>query len=118
MPHPSAYKSLELFNLSKKLVVSCYDLTHNLPEEESANLTRYIRTAALTCHVNVAQGVFIKKWKNRDRFIEKAQNALVVIDAALEVLLEVKLAAEDQCREVLELSSVVYQSLDILKKDK
>jgi four helix bundle protein len=118
MPYPYSDKSLEIFNLSKKMVVACYALTHMLPNEEKTNLTRYIRTAALSAHVHIAQGIFLKKRSKRDRYISRAQNALVVIDASVEVLIEVGFAKDDQAREVMDLSSVLYQTIDGLKKDK
>ena len=54
MPKTTGYKSLDIYTLSKELVVACYELTHELPSEEKTNFTRYIRTAALNFHVNVA----------------------------------------------------------------
>ena len=113
MPKATAYKSLEVYNLSKKLVAACYELTHDLPAEEKSNLTRYIRTAALTVHINVAQGAFLKSRK-RKKFIRAAQNALVIIDAATEVLVEVRFATSDQIDTILALSSSCYQQLDQL----
>lgn len=113
MAKQASYKGLELYNLSKKLVIACYELTHELPTEEKTNFTRYIRTAALSLHVNVAQGAFLKS-KKRKKFIKGAQNALIIIDAATEILVELKLATQDQADLVNALSSSCYQLLDEL----
>jgi len=113
MPKLSGYKSLEVYNLSKKLVIACYELTHELPPEEKTNFTRYIRTAALSLHVNVAQGVFLKS-KKRKKFIRIAKNALIIIDAASEILVELKLATQEQIDVITSLSSSCYQLLDEL----
>jgi four helix bundle protein len=110
------YKGLEVYNTSKKLVVACYELTHDLPEEERTNLTHCIRSAALKVHINVAQGAFLRKVKRRKKFIRNAQSALIVIDAATEVLVEVGFAKPDQLNELLQLSSACYQLLGELKK--
>jgi four helix bundle protein len=59
MPAQPVYKTLEVYNLSKKLVVACYELTHDLPLEEKTNLVQYIRTAAVTVHLNITQGTFL-----------------------------------------------------------
>jgi hypothetical protein len=64
----------------------------------------------------VAQGAFLKKKKKRRKFVEAAQNALVVIDAIMEVLVEVKFITEDQTDELIRLSSQCYQLLDELLK--
>jgi four helix bundle protein len=116
MPPPPPYHALDAYNLSKKLVVACYELTHSLPQEEKTNLTQYIRTAGLTVHLAVAQGAFLKKKKKKEKYMNRAQNALLVINAAIEVLLEVKLVNEGQTTELMELSSSCYQLLDRLKK--
>lgn len=113
MPKPSGYKSLEVYNLSKKLVIACYELTHELPAEEKTNFTRYIRTAALNLHVNVAQGVFLKS-KKRKKFTRNAKNALIIIDAATEILVELNFATQEQTDVVISLSSSCYQMLDEL----
>lgn len=113
MPKPSGYKSLEVHNLSKKLVIACYELTHELPSEEKTNFIRYIRTAALNLHVNVAQGVFLKS-KKRKKFIRNAKNALIIIDAATEILVELNFATQQQTDVVTSLSSSCYQMLDEL----
>lgn len=113
MPKAGSYKALDVYNLSKKLVVACYELTHELPAEEKTNFTRYIRTAALSLHINIAQGVFLKK-KKRKKFLRNAKNALVIIDAATEILVELKFATQEQIDVITALSSSCYQMLDEL----
>lgn len=113
MPKSAGYKSLEVYNLSKKLVVACYELTHELPAEEKTNFARYIRTAALNLHINIAQGVFLKR-KKRKKFLRNAKNALIIIDAATEILVELKFATQEQIDIITALSSSCYQLLDQL----
>jgi four helix bundle protein len=113
MPKATGYKSLEVYNLSKKLVIACYELTHELPNEEKTNFSRYIRTAGLSLHVNVAQSVFLKS-KKRKKFIRNAKNALIVIDAATEILVELRFATQEEVDVITSLSSSLYQSLDDL----
>lgn len=115
MPAPTNYRKLEAYNLAKKLVVDCYELTHDLSPEERTNLAKYIRTAAVTVFLNIAQGIFLKKKKKRRKFMDSAQNALVIIDAAIEVLLEVGLAKEEQTKNIVDSSSVLYQMIDSLQ---
>lgn len=111
MPKTAGYKNLEVYNLSKRLVIACYELTHELPSEEKTNFTRYIRTAALSLHLNIAQGVFLKS-KKRKKFVRAAKNALIIIDAATEILVELNFATQDQIDVITSLSSSCYQSLD------
>lgn len=111
-------KSFDIFALSKKLVIACYALTESLPREEKTALTQYIRNAALKAHINITQGAFLKKKKAKKKFLRAAQNSLVVMDAALDVLVEVGLVKEEATTEVAQLSSTCYQLLGRLKKEK
>jgi four helix bundle protein len=113
-----SFKSFDIFELSKKLVLACYSLTANLPSEEKTNLTQYIRNAALSAHINITQGAFLKKKKAKKKFMAGAKNSLVIIDAAVDVLVEVGLVKEEDTNEVAQLSSTCYQLLDRLKKEK
>lgn len=113
MPKATGYKSLEVYNHSKQLVIACYELTHELPAQEKTNFSRYLRTAALSLHVNVAQGAFLKS-KKRKKFIRAAKNALIIIDAATEILVELNFATQEQVDAITSLSSSCYQLLDEL----
>ena len=118
MPSLPPYKTLDVYTISKKLVVACYELTHDLPAEEKTNLVQYIRTAAVTVHLNIAQAALLKKKKKKRKFIKTVQNALVVIDAAVAVLVEVGFVNEYRSTELTELSAACYQVMESLKKDK
>ena len=113
MLSPKTYKGLEVYNLSKKIVIACYELTHELPTEEKTNFTRYIRTAALNLHINIAQGAFLKS-KKRKKFVRAAKNALIIIDAASEILVELKMATQEQIDVITSYSSSCYQLLEEL----
>jgi len=111
-------KNFDIFDLSKKLVVACYSLTDNLPPEEKTNLIQCIRNAALSVHLEILQCTFLRKEKGKKNHIRNAKNSLVVIDAAIDVLIEVGLIKEKDRSEVMQLSSTCYQLLDRLKKEK
>lgn len=113
MAKTAAHKRLEAFNHSKKLVIACYELTRDLPTDEKSNFSRYIRTAALDLHIKVAQGAFLKS-KKRKTFIREAKSALVIIDAATEILVDLGMATQQQVDVVTRLSSGCYQLLDEL----
>ena len=113
-----SFKGFDIFEFSKKLVIACYALTATLPAEEKTNLTQYIRNAALSAHLSITHGAFLKKKKARKKYIRSAKNSLVIIDAAIDVLIEVKLIREQDTTEVMQLSSTCYQLLDRLQKEK
>lgn len=117
MSEAATHKSLDIFTSSKKLVVACYALTNSLPPEEKTNLRFYIRNAALTAHLAISQGAFLKKNKAKKKFLQKAKNSFVIIDAAVDIVTEVGFVKEEETREVLELSSLCFQQLDDLLKE-
>lgn len=118
MSRTYSLKSFDIFELSKKLVVASYALTKNLPPEEKTALAQYIRNAALAVHFNIAQGAFLRKKKKKKKFLREAKNSLIIIDAAVDVLVEVDFVKAEETNEVMQLSSTCYQLLDRLKKDK
>jgi hypothetical protein len=63
--------------------------------------------------VNVAQGVFLKS-KKRKKFIRGAKTALIIIDAATEILVELRFATQEEVDVITSLSSSLYQLLDEL----
>ncbi len=117
MPDLPAYQILEAYTLSKKLVVACYELTQDLPAEEKTNLSQYIKTAAITIYLNVAQGIPFKK-KQRRKFRTTIYNALAVIDASVDALVETGLTNKDRPAAVTGLTLSLYQLLEKLKKEK
>jgi four helix bundle protein len=114
MPAPSSNKKPEVYNLARKLVVDCYELTEDLPVEEKTNLTKYIRTAAVTVFLNIARGISLKKRKKKKKFIESAKNNLLVINAAMEALADVGLIQQEQIKPIVDSASALHR---LLKKE-
>lgn len=117
MPQTAVYKTLDLYNLSKKCVAACYELSSSLPTEEKTNLSHHLRQAGISAHVAIAQGVFLKKKKSRLKFLLDGQRNLTVIDAIVDVLIELEFIKEEASAELISLSSACYEGLEELKKD-
>lgn len=65
--------------------MACYRLTTILPPEEKFGMTSQIRRAALSVHLNIAEGASGRSDAERKRYYEIARGSLVEIDAALDV---------------------------------
>jgi four helix bundle protein len=52
-----AHTRLDAFTLTKEFVLSCYKASKQLPSEEKFNRTQQLRRAALSVHLNLAEGV-------------------------------------------------------------
>jgi four helix bundle protein len=108
--------SSDLLRCSKQFVMSCYAITSEFPGEEKTNLFRYIRTAGLLTHINIVQALSVKKKKKRKVFIREARQGLIVVNAALDVLVEAGFTPEGDVQPLKEQVRRCYELLDKLKK--
>lgn len=68
--------------------MECYKMTKTLPAEERFNMVQQIRRAALSVHLNIAEGSSGKSLPERKRFYEIARSSVIEIDAALDIASE------------------------------
>ena len=83
-----AHTKLDVFIVSKAFVLSCYKETKSFPDEEKFGMISQIRRAALSIHLNVAEGCSRKSLTERKRFYEIARGSIIEIDAALDIAVE------------------------------
>ena len=79
------HQKLEVYQSSKIFVLECYKLTKNLPADEKFGMISQIRRAALSVHLNIAEGASRKSATERKRYYEIARGSIVEIDAAPDV---------------------------------
>lgn len=80
-----AHTRLDVFQESKALVLECYNITKGFPTEEKFSLVQQIRRAALSVHLNIAEGCSRKSEPERKRFFEIARGSAIEVDTALDV---------------------------------
>jgi four helix bundle protein len=107
------HQSLDLYKISRSFVLECYKLTKHLPPDEKFGMITQIRRAALSVHLNIAEGASRKSEAERKRFYEKARGSIIEIDAALDI-------AKDLCYlqdYVLEdIGTIMVRCFQILSK--
>ncbi len=79
------HQKLDVYHTSKKFVFECYKLTQSLPAEEKFGMISQIRRAALSVHLNIAEGSSRKSETERKRYYEIARGSIIEIDAALDI---------------------------------
>ena len=79
------HQKLDLYGFSRKFVLECYRLTKHLPPDEKFGMISQIRRAALSVHLNIAEGASRKSEAERKRYYEIARGSIVEIDAALDI---------------------------------
>ncbi len=79
------HQKLEVFIVSRQFVLECYRLTKILPTDEKFGMISQIRRAALSVHLNIAEGASRKSETERKRYYEIAKGSIVEVDAALDI---------------------------------
>ncbi len=74
-----SFEKLEVWQLSRKLVLEIYKTTSFLPKEELYALTSQLRRAAISVSSNIAEGSSRKSPKDQARFSEIAYSSLIEV---------------------------------------
>lgn len=84
------HQKLDIYGMSRQLVLECYKLTQRLPSDERFGMITQIRRAALSVHLNIAEAASRKSESERKRFYEIARGSVIEIDAALDIASDLK----------------------------
>lgn len=79
------HQKLNIYNVSRSFVLECYRLTKILPSDEKFGMISQVRRAALSVHLNIAEGSSRKSEAERKRYYEISRGSIIEIDAALDV---------------------------------
>lgn len=79
------HQKLDIYSVSREFVFECYKLTKTLPDSEKFGMISQIRRAALSVHLNIAEGSSRKSEAERKRYYEIARGSVIEIDAALDI---------------------------------
>ena len=83
-------QNLDVYSFSKKFILECYKLTKHFPSDEKFGMISQIRRAALSVHLNIAEGSSRKSEIERKRYYEISRGPIVEIDVALVIAKELK----------------------------
>ena len=91
-----AHKKLNVYQFSQALALECYKVTRQFPNDEKFAMVQQIRRAALSVHLNLAEGSSRKSQVERNRFYEIARGSVIEIDAAFEIAYQLEYASLEQ----------------------
>ena len=74
-------------------------------------MVRQIRRAALSVHLNIAEGCGRKSGSERKRFYEVARGSLIEVDAALDIAVGLNCVTTEDLNELGELLIRVFQMI-------
>ncbi|MEO6670052.1 MAG: four helix bundle protein [Ferruginibacter sp.] len=79
------HQKLEVYSASQEFVAECYRFSNYLPVEEKFGMISQIRRAALSVHLNIAEGSSRRSPAERKRYFEISRGSLIEIDAAFDI---------------------------------
>ena len=79
------HQKLDIYQFSRVFVLECYKLTKVLPADEKFGMISQIRRAALSVHLNIAEGSSRKSEIERKRYYEISRGSIIEIDSALDI---------------------------------
>jgi four helix bundle protein len=90
------HQNLEVYKATRRFVIECYSASKLLPSEERYNLVSQIRRAALSVHLNLAEGASRKSLAERKRFYEISRGSIIEIDTSLDLVVELGYCSKEQ----------------------
>jgi four helix bundle protein len=78
-----AHTKLDVYKFSQELALECYRITKTFPNEEKFSMVQQIRRAALSVHLNIAEGCSRRSKNERVRYFEIARGSVIEIDSAI-----------------------------------
>lgn len=93
-----AHTKLDVFKFSQELALECYKITKLFPDSEKFAMISQIRRAALSVHLNIAEGCSRKTKPDRKRFYEIARGSVIEIDAAIGIAYKLTYANLEQLK--------------------
>jgi len=95
-----AHTRLDIFTASGTLALECYKITKSFPNDEKYAMVQQIRRAALSVHLNIAEGCSRKSQAGRKRYFEIARGSVIEIDTAIDIASELKYCSPDQLQNL------------------
>lgn len=106
-----SHTRLDVFKVSREFVLACYKQTKNFPQEEKFGMISQIRRAALSVHLNVAEGCSRKSVKERTRFYEIARGSLIETDTAFDIAVDLGYIPAEKIKELGLLIARVFRMI-------
>jgi four helix bundle protein len=94
------HTKLDVFIASRDFVLECYRITKNFPADEKFAMISQIRRAALSTHLNIAEGSSRKSLPERKRFYEIARGSVIEVDTAFDIAVQLNYCTQDCVKQL------------------
>lgn len=105
------HTKLEVFQKSQLLCLESYKITKLYPQEERFALTQQIRRAAISVHLNIAEGCSRKSDGKRKRFFEIVRGSVIEIDTAISIAYKLNYTSLEELQPLGELIITTFKML-------
>ena len=95
-----AHTKLDVYQFSQELILECYRITKLFPSDEKYAMVQQIRRAALSVHLNIAEGSSRKSNTERTRYFEIARGSVVEIDTAIGIAYKLSYVDMEQLQQL------------------
>ena len=106
-----SHTKLDVYQTSQELALECYRITRQFPVDERFSMIQQLRRAALSVHLNLAEGCSRKSLTERKRFFEISRGSVIEIDAALDLAVKLKYVTFEQLKDFGEAIVRTFQML-------
>lgn len=110
-----SYKTLNVYQGAKALVVEIYCLIKQYPAKERYALCDQIRRAAISITSNIAEGMSRYSDKEKVHYIEIAYGSLMEVDSQLEISIELGYITTEQYNIISKKIETVGKQLSALR---
>jgi four helix bundle protein len=106
-----SHTRLDVFSISRQCVLECYALSKYLPKEETFGLSSQLRRAAVSIHLNIAEGCSRRSVAERNRFFEISRGSLIEVDTALDLSISLMFLRKEDAEKTGVLILRLFQML-------
>jgi four helix bundle protein len=106
-----SHTKLDVYHMTLLLALDCYKVTKQFPSEERFCMIQQLRRAALSVHLNLAEGCSRKSKVERKRFFEVSRGSVIEIDGCLDLAVKLKYVSLDELKSFGESILRTFQML-------
>jgi four helix bundle protein len=106
-----SHTKLSVYQYSKELALECYKVTRHFPADERFGMIQQIKRAALSVHLNLAEGASRKSVTERKRYFEISRGSVIEIDTAFGIAFSLEYVNMEQMHHLGDLIIKTFKLL-------
>ena len=95
-----AHTKLTVYQISQELALEAYKITKKFSAAEKFAMISQVRRAALSVHLNLAEGCSRNSQKERNRYFEIARGSVIEVDTAIGIAHQLGYAALEEIQNL------------------